>query len=211
MVYLILIAVRRPCALMLHGLLRVFPVLRRPGRARTLASPDSGAFGCADRSASQALSNAALRARVHYPAASTPLAPHSVRGAFGQKNPPRTAEKQRLRVLGWCRIVACTSVGMGCMCFSAEGGGFFRLARSHAMRCEGCGGGGCEKRCRRRVFQGLQRRLNERSELCRRRCEPDSRHRNTVKTRSSTCSEASTGVAPRLILFKPFSPVCKPV
>ncbi len=30
-------AVRRPCRLMLHGLLRVFPVLRRPGRALTIS------------------------------------------------------------------------------------------------------------------------------------------------------------------------------
>ncbi|MGA9141455.1 MAG: hypothetical protein WBZ29_14610, partial [Methanocella sp.] len=60
---------RRPCLLMLHGLLRVFQVLRRPGRARTLASPDSCAFGSADRSASQALSNAPIGS-VHCPAAS---------------------------------------------------------------------------------------------------------------------------------------------
>ncbi len=58
---------------MLHGLLRVFQVLRRPGRARTLASPDSCAFGSADRSASQALSNAPIGS-VHCPAASAPLA-----------------------------------------------------------------------------------------------------------------------------------------
>ncbi|MGA9138581.1 MAG: hypothetical protein WBZ29_00045, partial [Methanocella sp.] len=51
----------------------------------------------------------------------------------------------------------------------------------------------------RRVFQGLQRRLNAaEGALGRRRCEPVARHRNTGKTRSSTCGEASTGVAPRL-------------
>ncbi len=38
--------------------------------------------------------------RVHYPAASAPLAQLRVRGAFGQKNPPPSAEQQRLLVPG---------------------------------------------------------------------------------------------------------------
>ncbi|MGA9139389.1 MAG: hypothetical protein WBZ29_04140, partial [Methanocella sp.] len=64
---------RRPCRLMLHGLLRVFPVLRRPGRARTLAGRARLRFAAPDSTASQALSNAPIGS-VHCPAASAPLA-----------------------------------------------------------------------------------------------------------------------------------------
>jgi hypothetical protein len=105
----------------------------------------------------------------------------------------------------WYWIDARSSVGMGSWYFSAEGGGVFRLAPSTLQRAR-CGDVGCEKRCRRRVFQGLRRRLNERSELGRRGCEPVLRYRSTVKTRSSTCGEASTGVAPRLVLV--ISDIC---
>ena len=72
------------------------------------------------------------------------------------------------------------------------------LARDSGAR--GVEVAGVKNAAGRRVFQGLQRRLNAaEGALCRRRCEPVARHRNTGKTRSSTCGEASTGVAPRLI------------
>jgi hypothetical protein len=62
LVYPISIAVRRPCRLMLHGLLRVFPVLRRPGRARTPAGQARPRLRQRHAlTASQALSNAAYR------------------------------------------------------------------------------------------------------------------------------------------------------
>ena len=121
-----------PMPASLHGLLRVFQVLHRPGRARTLADKP----GCASLrqapTASQALSNAALRARVHCPAASAPLAPHSVRGAYGQKNPPRTAEQQRQCIPGPLLDRCLCDYGKGSVCFSAEGGGFFGCAPQHA-------------------------------------------------------------------------------
>ncbi|MGA9138688.1 MAG: hypothetical protein WBZ29_00585, partial [Methanocella sp.] len=62
-----------------HGLLRVFPVLHRPGRARTLAGRARLRFAAPDSTASQALSNAPVGS-VHCPAASAPLAQLRVRG-----------------------------------------------------------------------------------------------------------------------------------
>ncbi len=100
--------------LMLHGLLRVFPGCDAHACCAAWATPGfSGAPPSGPRSHPRRTCPAALRCAgldrfasakqrafgsVHCPAASAPLAPHSVRGAFGQKNPPRTAEKQRLHV-----------------------------------------------------------------------------------------------------------------
>ncbi|MGA9141603.1 MAG: hypothetical protein WBZ29_15370, partial [Methanocella sp.] len=50
-----------------HGLLRVFPVLRRPGRARTLAGRARLRFAAPDLTASQALSNAPSAAFIARP------------------------------------------------------------------------------------------------------------------------------------------------
>ncbi len=74
---------------------------RRTSTAAPSAAPDS--------TASQALSNAPVGS-VHCPAASAPLAQLRVRGAFGQKNPPPSAEQHRLFIQGlvsdrcmyWC-------------------------------------------------------------------------------------------------------------
>ncbi len=173
-------------------------VLRRPGRARTLASPDSCAFGSADRSASQALSNAPVGS-VHCPAASAPLAQLRVRGAFGQKNPLRTARAAKA-------IRTMTSVGslpvlvLVWVAYASprKAEGFFGLPSRTRSCARGVEVAGVKNAADRRVFQGLQRRLNAaEGALGRRRCEPVARHRNTGKTRSSTCGKASTGVAPR--------------
>ncbi|MGA9141847.1 MAG: hypothetical protein WBZ29_16595, partial [Methanocella sp.] len=86
---------RRPCLLRrmgYSGFFRCFAV-----RA-ALAPPETRPGGASLRSAapgrvpSQALSNAPVGS-VHCPAASAPLAQLRVRGAFGQKNPPSTAEQ----------------------------------------------------------------------------------------------------------------------
>ena len=100
---------------------------------------------------------------VHCPAASAPLAPLRVRGAFGQKNPPRTAEKQRLRapglVLASMPVLVLVWVA-GASPRKAEG--FFGLPlRTHSC-ARGVEVAGVKNVADRRVFQGLQRRLNER-------------------------------------------------
>ncbi|MGA9138924.1 MAG: hypothetical protein WBZ29_01780, partial [Methanocella sp.] len=51
----------------LHGLLRVFQVLHRPGRARTLAGRARLRFAAPDSTASQALSNAPSAAFIARP------------------------------------------------------------------------------------------------------------------------------------------------
>ena len=188
----------------LHGLLRVFPVLRRPGRARTLGDTARlrlASLGCARSSPFASAKQRALRAAFiarppphpsHSFACEGPSARKTLRGPRSSKGNayPDWYWSLPILLLVW---VACAS--------PRKAEGFFGLpARTHQL-CEGCGGGGCEKRCQRRVFQGLQRRLNAaEGALGRRRCEPVARHRNTGKTRSSTCGEASTGVAPRLFM-----------
>jgi hypothetical protein len=71
-----------PMRAALHGLLRVFQVLRRPGRARTLAGRARLRFAAPDSTASQALSNAR---------------PSGSRSLPGRLRTPRTAARARGR------------------------------------------------------------------------------------------------------------------
>ncbi len=188
-----------------HGLLRVFPVLRRPGRART---PGDTTPGCASlRSAapgrvpSQALSNAPSAAFIARPpphpshscACEGPSARKTLRG-------PRSSicNAYQDSVIGSLPVLLLVWVA-GASPRKAEG--FFGLPLRTRSGARGVEVAGVKNAADRRVFQGLQRRLDAaEGALGRRRCEPVARHRNTGKTRSSTCGEASTGVAPRLIL-----------
>ena len=157
---------RRPCRLMLHGLLRVFPVLHRPGRVRTSrtrppAAPSAAPEYRAAANAKQRRLRQAFIARPpphpsHSfvcegpPALKTLRGPRSSTGyAYQSSIGTRTGTGIRsMPVLVLVRV-ACTSPRKARV---------FAACPSHAQLCEGCGGGGCEKRCRRRVFQGLRRR-----------------------------------------------------
>ena len=96
-----------------------------------------------------------------------------------------------------------TRSGNGSLYFSAVRGGFFwPKAPQHASACEGCGGGRAMNACRRQRCLALAKRRSAPpkallSVYAGVRARPG--RRSTGKTRSSTCSEASTGVAPRKI------------
>ncbi len=155
MVNPILIAVRRPCLLRrtcYYGFFRCSAV-----RA-ALAPPETrpgGAFGCA-RSSPFASAKQRAFGSVHYPAASAPLAPlMRARGLRPEK--PSAFRGAAKATLTWTSVgslpilvlvwVACAS--------PRKAEGFFGLpARTHQL-CEGCGGGGCEKRCPKARFSGL--------------------------------------------------------
>ncbi len=136
-----------------HVLLRVFPVLRRPGRARTLAGRARLCFAAPDSTASQALSITLPSGSVHCPAASAPLAQLSrARGLRPEKPSADRESSKGSRIwtsVGSMPILVLVWVA-GASPRKAEG--FFGLpARTHQL-CEGCGGVGCEKRCPKGAF-----------------------------------------------------------
>ncbi len=210
--FLISIAVRRPCALMLHGLLRVFQVLRRPGRVLTItvdsyiciniwfvkyhsrcdaharliaawATPGfSGAPPSGPRShprgqarlrlrlrqastASQALSNAALAGARSLPGRlRTPRTRMGVLRGHRPEKPSADRESSKGNAYrDWYWIdasaimvwVVFTTSGKGSIGFSAEGGGFFRLAPSTRQRARGVEVAGVKNAALRARFSGL--------------------------------------------------------
>ena len=147
-----------------HGLLRVFQVLRRPGRARTSRTRTRCAFASlrpAPEFASQALSDARLRQRPLPGRLRTPRTA-CVRGAFGQKNPPRPRSSIGYPYQAWYWLDSLTGPGSGCLCFSAVGEGFCGRSPSARVAVQGVRRWRGEKRCQRRVFQGLRRSLDAR-------------------------------------------------
>ena len=103
---------------------------------------------------SQALSNAPSAAFIARPPPH-PSHSYACEGPSARKTLRRPRRSKGYPYPDYYRVVAFTGVGMGSLYFSAEGGGFFRLAPSHASAVRGCGGGGCEKRCRMARFSGL--------------------------------------------------------
>ncbi len=201
MVNPILIAVRRPCMLRCmdySGFFRCCAVRAALAPSETRPGGASLRSAAPGRVPSQALSNAPFGQRSLPGRLRTPRTASRARGLRPEKpSADRGAAKATRTRTGIGSLPILLLVWVACAS-PRKAEGFFGLpARTHQL-CEGCGGVGCEKRCQRRVFQGLQRRLNAaEGALGRRRCEPVARHRNTGKTRSSTCGEASTGVAPR--------------
>ncbi len=155
MVNPILIAVRRPCRLMLHGLLRVFPVLRRPGRARTPGDTTRrrlASLGCARSSPFASAKQRALQAAFitrppphpsHSFACEGPSARKTLRRPRSSKGSMHWTNKGSLPVLVLAGVA-------GASPRKAEG--FFGLPSRTRQLCEGCGGVGCEKRCPKGAF-----------------------------------------------------------
>ncbi|MGA9139807.1 MAG: hypothetical protein WBZ29_06260, partial [Methanocella sp.] len=100
-----------------HGLLRVFPVLRRPGRARTpgdttLAAP-SAAPG---RVPSQALSDARLRLASITPPSPHPSHSYACEGPSAEKTLRGPRSSKGNAYPDWYWVVAYSIVGMGSLC-----------------------------------------------------------------------------------------------
>ncbi len=107
--------------------------------SRFAASAKRHAFGC-----------------VHCPAASAPLALLRVRGASGQKNPPRPRGHLRLPIPGLVLAPGQSPVMVACAS-PRSGEGFCGASPSARAAVQGVRRWRGEKRCQRRVFQGLRR------------------------------------------------------
>jgi hypothetical protein len=153
-----------------------------------------------NHSSLQALSNAAfgrrsLPGRLRTPRtlmrAAGPKARKTLRRprrSFGNGNRPRPGAKTR--------------PGMDSRCCSAVGGGFLRRSPLAREAVPGVRRWRGEKRCRRRVFQGLRRSATgaaKRSRVGRRGCKPV-RDIAAPKNPSSAC-RSGTRVDPRRIIF----------
>ncbi len=120
-----------PMPAALHGLLRVFPVLHRPGRARTSRTRKPAALRCAGSRSAASAKQRACRQRSLPGRLRTPRTASRARG-LRPKKPSADRESSKGSRTGLVVDRCIYHIGMGSVCFSAEGGGFFRLAPSHA-------------------------------------------------------------------------------